>query len=101
MLWAMTVLGRGEVVRACSEEPGLGSEGRVGGERRKEFLRIPRDVSDGCCSVVKQKCTSLPFGRWVGEEICMVGETCAMLGVDEKDAANQKSPSKPVSCMEE
>ena len=39
--WAVTVLARGEVVKACSEEGALGSEGRAGGERRKEFLRMP------------------------------------------------------------
>ena len=37
----MTVLVGGEVLTACSEEGASGSEGRVGGERRKEFLRMP------------------------------------------------------------
>lgn len=39
--WAVAVLARGEVVKACSEEGALGSEGRAGGEWRKEFLRMP------------------------------------------------------------
>ena len=43
---AVTVLARGEVLTACSEEGALGSEGRVGGERRKEFLRMPIKTSD-------------------------------------------------------
>lgn len=53
---AVDVLPKGEVLTACSEEGASGSEGRVGGERRKEFLRMP-------------------FGRWGGEDMCMVGET--------------------------
>ena len=39
--WAVTVLARGEVDKACSEGVALGSEGRVGGEWWKEFLRMP------------------------------------------------------------
>lgn len=38
---AVTVLARGEMLTACSEEDTLGGEGRSGGERRKEFLRMP------------------------------------------------------------
>ena len=38
---AVTALVRGEVFTACSEKGASGSEGRVGGERRKEFLRMP------------------------------------------------------------
>lgn len=34
----------------------------------------------------------VPFGRWVGEEICMVGETWVMFAVSEKEAVDQKSP---------
>lgn len=41
MAWAAMVLARGEVFTACSEEGALGGDGRVGGERRKEFLRMP------------------------------------------------------------
>lgn len=79
MAWAVTVLARREVLTACSEEGALGNEGRVGGERRKEFLRMP-------------------FGRWVGEEKCMVGETWVMFAVGEQEAANKKSPSNQY-CM--
>ena len=39
---AVTVLARGDVRMACSEEGSLGSDGLVGGDRRKEFLRMPR-----------------------------------------------------------
>ena len=42
--WAVTVLARGEVLTACSEECALGREGRVGGELRKEFLRMPSNI---------------------------------------------------------
>lgn len=45
---AVTVLARGGVLMACSEEDALGGEGRGGGERRKEFLRMPRGRSDSC-----------------------------------------------------
>ena len=38
---AVTALVRGEIFTACSEKGASGSEGRVWGERRKEFLRIP------------------------------------------------------------
>lgn len=65
---AVTVLARGEVPRACSEMGALGNEGRAVGERRKEFLRMP-------------------FGRWGGEDICMVGETWVIFGVGWKGAA--------------
>ncbi len=41
MDWAVTVLARGDVLTAWSEEWSSGSEGRVGGERRKEFFRMP------------------------------------------------------------
>lgn len=77
MTWAVSVFVRGEVFTACSGEGALGRKGRVGGERRKEFLRMP-------------------FGRWGGEDICMVGETWVMFGVDEKEAADKKSPCKRV-----
>ena len=40
--WAVTVFVRGEVFTSCLEEGVLGSEGRVWGERRKEFLSMPR-----------------------------------------------------------
>lgn len=43
---AVAVLARGEMLTACSEEDALGCEGRGGGERRKEFLRMPRGTSD-------------------------------------------------------
>ena len=40
--WAVTVVLRGEVLMTCSEEEGAsGNAGRVGGERAKEFLRMP------------------------------------------------------------
>lgn len=81
--WAVAVLVRGEVLTACSEEGALGSEGRVGGERRNEFLRIPRGVLDSC-GVSERMATSVPFGRWLGEEICMVGETWVILVLEEE-----------------
>ena len=56
--WAATVLARGEELTACSEEGAVGRRGRSGGERRKEFLRMPgwlldeygvmMDRGDGC-----------------------------------------------------
>lgn len=48
MASAVTVLARGEVLTACSGGGALGGDGRVGGERRKEFLRIPTGMSDSC-----------------------------------------------------
>ena len=42
--WAVSVLARGDVLTACSEEGTLGSEDLLGGELRKEFLRIPNDT---------------------------------------------------------
>lgn len=45
---AVTVLARGDVLTDWSEEDGLGSEGRWVGERRKEFLRIPKETSESC-----------------------------------------------------
>lgn len=39
--WAVMVLARGEVDKACSEGGALGSKGRAGGEWWKEFLRMP------------------------------------------------------------
>lgn len=71
--WAVIEVVRGEVRTACSEEGALGNEGRAWGDRRKEFLRMPKgDVR--CCYLVKKRDKSAPFGRWVGD-MCMVGET--------------------------
>ena len=39
--WAVSVLASGDVLRACSEDGTLGSDGLVGEGLRKEFLRIP------------------------------------------------------------
>lgn len=50
---AVTVWAKGDVLAACSEEGGLGSEGRWVGERRKEFLRMPREISENCGAEVK------------------------------------------------
>ena len=41
---AVPVLARGDVLRVWSEEGALGSEGRWVGERRKEFLRMPKET---------------------------------------------------------
>lgn len=53
MTWAVSVFVGGEVFTACSGEGALGRKGRVGGERRKEFLRMPRGVLDSCGAVKK------------------------------------------------
>ena len=46
---AVLVLARGDVLTAWSEEgAALGSEGRWVGERRKEFLRMPKEGSESC-----------------------------------------------------
>lgn len=87
MASAVTVLARGEVLTACSGGGALGSEGRVGGERRKEFLRIPTGMLNSC-GAEKSRRMSIPFGRWGGEEICMVGETCVMFDLGEKEAVD-------------
>lgn len=88
---AVMVLARGEMLTACSEEDASGGEGRSGGERRKEFLRMPKGKLD---SYGEQKGgTKPPFGRWVDEEICMVGETWVMFAVSE-ESVEQKSPFK-------
>ena len=50
---ALTVLARGDVLTAWSEEGGSESEGRWVGERRKEFLRMPKETSDSCDAEVK------------------------------------------------
>ena len=84
---AVTVLARGEVLTACSEGGALGSEGRVGGERRKEFLRMPTGPSDSC-GAEKGRRMSIPLGRRGGEEICMVEETCVMFDVGENEAVD-------------
>lgn len=96
MAWAVTVLARGEVVRACSEEGALGSEGRAGGEWWKEFLRMPRGGCLDSCSLMREWEESVPFGRWAGEEMCMVGDTWAIFGLCKVEAGRRKSPSKPV-----
>ena len=33
-----------------------------------------------------------PLGRWGGEDMCMVGETCAIFCVGRKETADKKSP---------
>lgn len=96
MAWAVTVLARGEVFTACSEGGALANESRVGGERRKDFLRMPRKESLDRCVLDRQGDMNIPFGRRVGEDICMVGETWVMFGVGEKEAADKQSPPKPV-----
>ena len=50
---AVTVLARGDVLTACSEEGALGIEGRWAGERRNEFLRMPKETSESCDAEVK------------------------------------------------
>ena len=37
---------------------------------------------------------SVPFGRWAGEDICMVGDTWAMFGLCEVEAGREKSLSR-------
>ena len=63
MAWAVTALGRGEVVKACSEGGALGSEGRAGGEWWKEFLRMPRGGFLDSCRLIREGGESVPFGR--------------------------------------
>ena len=58
----MTVLAKGEVLTACSEEGASGSEGRVGGERRKEFLRMPKRSGQTAMSSVRQNGSRSTFG---------------------------------------
>ena len=65
MAGAVTVLAKGEGLTACSEEGASGSEGRVGGERRKEFLRMPKKSGQAAMSSLRQKgsrSTFWPFG---------------------------------------
>ena len=50
----------------------------------------------GSCSLIREGGENLPFGRWVGEERCMVGDTWAIFGLCEDSAARKKSPSKPI-----
>ena len=61
---AVTALARGEIFTAGSEESALGSEGRAWGERRKEFLRMPRqNLRQLCINKGKEfKSTFGPLG---------------------------------------
>ena len=59
---AVTVLARGDVLTACSGEGALGKEGRWVGERRKEFLRMPKERSESCGAEVKVKGCEDTFG---------------------------------------
>ena len=92
MAGAVTVLAKGEVLTACSEDGASGSEGRVGGERRKEFLRMPKKSGQAAMSSVRRKGQEAPFGRLGGEDMCMVGETWVIFCVREMETADKKSP---------
>lgn len=37
---------------------------------------------------------SIPFGGWLGEDMCMVGDTWVIVGLCEEETACQKSTSK-------
>ena len=59
---AVTVLARGDVLTAWSEEGGGGTEGRSVGERRKNFLRMPKEPSESCGGEVKVEGCEDTFG---------------------------------------
>ena len=62
----MGVLVSGDVLTACSEGGTSGNEGRVGGERRKEFLRMPKKSGQTAMLSVEQKGSRSTFWplRW-------------------------------------
>ena len=59
---AVTVLARGDVLTAWSEEGALGNEGRWVGERLNEFLRMPKERSEIFGAEVKAKGFEDTFG---------------------------------------
>ena len=62
MAWGVTVLACGFVLTVWSLEGGLGNEGRSVGERRKNFLRMPKEPSESCGGEVKVKGCENTFG---------------------------------------
>ena len=73
----------------------VGQEGPCGGRAAEGVFEDAWGHWSDNCTLVRDSKSSIPFGRWVGEDICMVGETWVMFGVG-REAADPKSSLEPV-----